>query len=286
MSEAIPDEEKLAIANHFLLSSPPGEIKEVLADVKVVLNPPTLLTDGHLKTVFRKYNIANAETVEWKGKPVVLSEYGALDAKHFLAGSGEVIEVDHVAQKASAPAEDAPKHAAGPLEATRSAVQAALDDYVNIQFAAGCATVSVFETKEGGLVAVICGQKSNPPNFWTGKWRSEWNFDPKAKSGSGKTKVHIHYFEAGNVQMEQTKEIPKTSLKVGGSDDKAFAEAVKGFVSEQEGMIQATTEEMYLSMSGETFKDMRRILPLTQTKLDWTGAQMKLAGAMGQSKGQ
>ncbi len=28
---SIPDEEKVAICTHFLLSSPPGEIKEVLA---------------------------------------------------------------------------------------------------------------------------------------------------------------------------------------------------------------------------------------------------------------
>lgn len=33
----------------YLLSSPPGEIKEVLSDVKVVLDPPSLLTDNVLK---------------------------------------------------------------------------------------------------------------------------------------------------------------------------------------------------------------------------------------------
>ena len=60
----IPDEEKLAIATHFLLSSPPHEVKEVLGDVKVVLNPPTLLTDGVLKGIFRKYNTQNFEVVE------------------------------------------------------------------------------------------------------------------------------------------------------------------------------------------------------------------------------
>ena len=64
MADQIPDEEKLAIATHFLLSSPPYEIKEVLADVKVVLNPPTLLTDGVLKGIFCKYNTQNFEVVE------------------------------------------------------------------------------------------------------------------------------------------------------------------------------------------------------------------------------
>jgi len=66
----IPDEEKLAIATHYLLSSPPAEVKEVLADVKVVLNPPTLLTDGVLKGIFRRYNTTNFEVVDADGTSV------------------------------------------------------------------------------------------------------------------------------------------------------------------------------------------------------------------------
>ena len=66
----IPDEEKLAIATHFLLSSPPAEVKEVLGDVKVVLNPPSLLTDGVLKGIFRKYNTQNFEVAESDAGPV------------------------------------------------------------------------------------------------------------------------------------------------------------------------------------------------------------------------
>jgi hypothetical protein len=53
------------------MSSPPHEAKEVLADVKVVLDPPTLLTDGVLKGIFRKYNLANFEVLECDGAPLV-----------------------------------------------------------------------------------------------------------------------------------------------------------------------------------------------------------------------
>lgn len=66
----IPAEEKVAIATHFLMSSPPHEVREVLADVKIVLNPPSLLTDGVLRGVFRKYNLQNFETIDVDGTPV------------------------------------------------------------------------------------------------------------------------------------------------------------------------------------------------------------------------
>jgi capping protein alpha len=279
----IPDSEKLAIATHYLLSSPPGEIKEVLADVKVVLNNNTILTDGVLKGVFRKYNTQNTEVLEGPdGKPFILSEYGELDAKHYLTGTGEVVVVDHVTLKATKAGADAPKPSPGPFEGARAAIYNALKEYVDAQFNEGTATCSAFETKDG-VVACICGVKTNLRNYWSGKWRSEWHFDPKGKTGSGKVRINIHYFEDGNVQMEQNKDIDKTGLSA--TDDKSFGEAAKAFVAKTENAIQDTLEEMYQNMSQETFKDMRRILPLTKTKMDWTGAQAKLATGMGKAKG-
>lgn len=256
---------------------------QVLADVKVVLDPPALLTDGVLKGVFRKYNTTNAEVLDGPdGKPFVVSEFGELDPKHYLTAAGEVVAVDHVNLKASKAGADAPKPVPGPFEGARAAIYAALRDYVDAQFAENTATCSAFETKDG-VVAVLSGHKTNLRNYWSGKWRSEWHFDPKAKTGSGKVRINIHYFEDGNVQMEQTKDVDKTGLT--GADDKSFAESARAFVQKVEGAIQETLEDMYQNMSQETFKEMRRILPLTKTKMDWTGAQAKLAGGMGKAKG-
>jgi capping protein alpha len=278
----IPDEEKLAIATHFLLSSPPAEVKEVLSDVKVVLNPPTLMTDGVLKGIFRKYNTQNFEVVDGEGTPVLLSEFGELDAKHYLTGRGEVFVVDHVAQKGTK-ATDGPTFTPGPMEATRDALQKVMEEYATTQFSDGSATVAVYE-KGSELVVLVSGSKANLRNYWSGKWRSEWHVDPKGKTVKGKVRILIHYFEDGNVQLDQNKDIDKAGVTAKGSDEKSFAEGVKSFISAQEGAIQETLEEMYQNMSVETFKDMRRILPIAKTKMDWTGAQMKLAGTMGKGK--
>jgi len=287
MAEPIPDEEKLALATHYLLSAPPAEIKEVLADVKVILDPPSLLTDGVLKSIFKKYNVQNFEQIEYGEGKVVVSEFGELDAKHFVTAKGEVVQVDHVTQKATAAGEGAPKYEPGPLKEQRVAVLDAMQDYCASQFTPGSAECNVHESKDGNsIVAVISGQKANLRNYWTGKWRSEWHFDVKAKQASGKVRINIHYFEDGNVQMEQSKDVPKSALSGKGADAKAYAEACVDFVAKNEGMIQDTLEEMFISMSVETFKDMRRVLPITKTKMDWSGASLKLASGMGKAKGQ
>jgi capping protein alpha len=41
-------------------------------------------------------------------------------------------------------------------------------------------------------------------------------------------------------------------------------------IQAEEHMIQSHLEDMYINMSEETFKEMRRVMPVTQTKMDWS----------------
>ena len=56
-----------------------------------------------------------------------------------------------------------------------------------------------------------------------------------------------------------------------------LAEGVAAVIKEQETAVQASLEEMYINMAQETFKDMRRILPISKQKMDWSGQEMALA---------
>jgi len=241
---------------------------------------------GVVKSVFKKYNVTNFEHIEYGDSKLVVSEYGELDGKHYVTPKGEVVLVDHFAQKATPAGEGAPKFEPGALESQRAAVLAAIQDYCQTQFTPGSTECNVHESKDGKeIIVVLCGQKANLRSYWTGKWRSEWHFDVKGKMATGKVRIVVHYFEDGNVQMEQSKDVAKAPLIPKGGDEKAFADACRDFVEKNEGMIQETLEEMFISMSVETFKDMRRVLPITKTKFDWTGASMKLASGMGKGKG-
>lgn len=191
--------------------------------------------------------------------------------------------VEHVTQKATKVTEGGPTYSPGPLEETRAAVQKAVEEYASSHFSDGCCAVNTYE-KDGEIIVCLSGSKANLRNYWSGKWRSEWHLDPKGKTASGKIKTAVHFFEDGNVQLDQNKDVPKSSLDIKGSDDKAFAEAVSEFIKKQENAVHDTLEEIYQNFSQETFKDMRRILPVSKTRMDWTGAQMRLASTMGKGK--
>ena len=60
--ETITDEERLQIAQHFLLSSPPCQFHEVLTDVKKIL-PDGLLTDPLAAGIARAHNVKTGRVI-------------------------------------------------------------------------------------------------------------------------------------------------------------------------------------------------------------------------------
>ena len=63
-------------------------------------------------------------------------------------------------------------------------------------------------------------------------------------------------------------------------DGRVVAEAVCAF----EAKMQGALENMYTNMGDETFKEMRRILPVTGSKYDWSGNAMRMALNRGKAK--
>lgn len=47
----------------------------------------------------------------------------------------------------------------------------------------------------------LVGNRYNPSNFWTGRWRSHYEIDLDAGTVKGEMMVNVHYYEQGNVQM-------------------------------------------------------------------------------------
>ena len=47
--------DKLKIASHFVMSSPTGQLKDVIADVKVIVNDPAVLTPQVISDLREKY---------------------------------------------------------------------------------------------------------------------------------------------------------------------------------------------------------------------------------------
>jgi hypothetical protein len=86
------------------------------------------------------------------------------------------------------------------------------------------ASVGVYAI-EGKINIAITGEKVNLKNFWSGKWTSNWNLTIDGSGGSatlsGDIKIHVHYFEDGNLQMQTNKAFPSVNI-IYNSDNTLF----------------------------------------------------------------
>ncbi|EEY62586.1 F-actin-capping protein subunit alpha, putative [Phytophthora infestans T30-4] len=220
--EEASDEEKLQIAQRFLLASPPGQVHEVLRDV-------AKLVPAH----------------------ILICEEGEVDAAHYVDPIGNrVLGFDRFQQQI------VPDDVAEIPE----------DKVTDFEKDRGSAGVYIVGTK---LVVNLCTERINLRNYWGGRWKSRWEVDLTANPAKikGNIQLHVHYFENGNLQLQNSKDIDEeiTVQRPGGLGD-----AILRVMKEAEDDLQSNLEDMYINMSEETFKEMRRVMPVTQTKMEWS----------------
>lgn len=275
MEEETSDEEKQAIIVQLLTSSPPGEISHVLADLKTICSDD-LLTQQVLTKAFHIFNVDNLQvmTTEEGDEHVIVSNKTEITPNEYMLPVNRIATVNHIKQTIQATTEGH-QVCETSLEEQRVAVDEHLAQYVKSQYVDNTATRSVC-LRESTLIILLSAEKLNLRNFWGGRWMSSFEYDFEKSTFSGKVKIRVHYFEDGNVQMKTEKCIEEEFLECPSTSEE-FGVMLVNRISKHESAIQSSLEEMYLNMSKETFKDMRRILPISKQRMDWSGAQMALA---------
>ncbi|RMX63413.1 hypothetical protein KXD40_006660 [Peronospora effusa] len=260
------DEEKLQIAQRFLLASPPGQVHEVLRDVAKLI-PAHVLPDAALRGALHAYNVKNCLPVDVPDADykILICEEGQVDAAHYIDPIGNrVLGFDHIKQQIVA-------------EDIAEIPESRITDFEKER---GIAGVYVVGTK---LVVNLCTERVNLRNFWGGRWKSRWEVDLTANPSivMGTIELHVHYFENGNLQLQSIKDVKEeiTVQRPGGLGD-----AILGVMKEAEDNLQTNLEDMYINMSEETFKEMRRVMPVTQTKMEWSLHAHRTAKDLGRSK--
>jgi len=267
--------ELIDIANNFLLSSPPGEFMEVVTDVRALLPNESMINESAPRT-FREYNTEQMVSVDSPGHQhkVLITKYGEVSDGEYLDPKGnQVISYDHIRQEVTGK-RSVSGELDSSLESLRAAFEKAAFDYVQQHYPHGTTTVY---GRDGKIIVCISSVKFNPSNYCNGRWRSVWTFQDGELVG--RFKIVVHYYEDGNVQLN-TDTTQKTTIAEGGSADKIADAAVKA-ITKVEQQFQQALDQSYTTMGDTTFKALRRALPITRSRIDWTKIKnFKLGGEM------
>jgi len=281
-------EERVQAVSQFLLQSPPGEINDVLNDVRMLVGDDESLEAGVLPAL-QQYNLEQFTVGEVPdaGHTSIVSAIAQIPGEEdrFLDPRSKTSFLfDHLSLEASDPQKYEPEDASEPF---RSALEASTLEYLSSHFNDG--TASVFATLNDAtrFIIQIVANKYNPVNFWSGRWRSEYIVDLHTRTITGRILVNVHYYEQGNVQLE-TKHNASIALpaSVTASTAGASSKKVLTLIADQERAYQESLGDTYHEMGEKTFKGLRRALPLTRQKLDWDKVLgYKLGAELSASKG-
>ncbi|KAI8333237.1 F-actin-capping protein subunit alpha [Blakeslea trispora] len=261
----VSTEDKVKIASDFLLLSPPGEVNDVFNDVRVLVDDDESLQEGILQAL-EQYNAEQHVTVRPSGleHDVVLSKHGKIEQDKFLdPRSKKTFKVDHM-RLTTSDLEDYTDETA--LESLRSNVEKECIAYIEDHFPNG--VCSVYATESEIAIAIV-DNKYNPNNFWNGRWLASWIYNTQSGELEGTTKVNVHYYEDGNVQLKADK---KASLHVDMKEDhEQLAKEIAKEISSFDKQYQSSMNDSYSDLAENTFKGLRRALPMTLIR--WTGTK-------------
>ncbi|KAK1832392.1 F-actin capping protein alpha subunit-domain-containing protein [Podospora conica] len=248
------------IVSSFVEGAPPGELADVIADIKnLTNNSPNLLRE--LAPAFERYNEEQFATVKLPGSSqlVIVSEHSALDdGRYFDVESSSSFAFDHATQKASAVQSYVLE---GPQADLVKSTLKALGPYVKEHYPNAAHGVYPIEN-DSRIAVVIVANKYSPNNFWNGRWRSLYLFDPSSGALEGSVKVDVHYYEDGNVRL-------LTNKPVNASVSSGTGAGIAKEISAQEKRYQEELNRSFTSLSEGAFKGLRRQLPVTRQKIEW-----------------
>ncbi|EKD15268.1 F-actin-capping protein subunit alpha [Drepanopeziza brunnea f. sp. 'multigermtubi' MB_m1] len=233
----------LATVSAFVEGAPPGEsllltsfkLADVIADIKALtIDTPSIVSQ--LGPAFEKYNEEQFATVKLPGS----SQHKASAVQSHVLESSQSDLVKSLSK--------------------------ALGSHVNEHYPN--ASYGVYPIESDSKIAIlVVANKYSPNNFWNGRWRSLYIFDPSSSSLSGTIKIDVHYYEDGNVRLLTTK-------PVSASIPSASAAAIVREITVAEKKYQEEVNKGFNNLSEGAFKGLRRQLPITRQKIEWD----KIAG--------
>eukprot|EP00326_Haptolina_ericina_P014157 CAMPEP_0181206190 /NCGR_PEP_ID=MMETSP1096-20121128/20901_1 /TAXON_ID=156174 ORGANISM="Chrysochromulina ericina, Strain CCMP281" /NCGR_SAMPLE_ID=MMETSP1096 /ASSEMBLY_ACC=CAM_ASM_000453 /LENGTH=290 /DNA_ID=CAMNT_0023297069 /DNA_START=96 /DNA_END=968 /DNA_ORIENTATION=- len=277
--DELTPEQKKTIAGNFVKMSPPAQQLKVVEDVRTLIGPD-LLSSATEERMLLELNKSQFGAVTLpSGGQVLITPHGELPDGFIDPTSKppQLLAVNHSKLTCTA------KPLSGPhlseLQAVakyRDPIDAAMRAHASEWLPS--AVVTTYGSSSPGVKITCCvaALASDLANYSAGRWWGEWTLTTGGGGVGllvGQIKCNIHYFEDGNVQLEDTGKY-QCELPMGDNIGEAFAKKVMEY--EQEWTTKM--EDIYRTLSEEVLQSLRRRLPITRTKFDWEKATVaKLA---------
>ncbi|KAJ1679828.1 F-actin-capping protein subunit alpha [Spiromyces aspiralis] len=266
-------EDKIAKASAFLLSSPPGEEDDVFNDVRGLINDDKALQANIVPILaqLNKDRFLCVDVPDMDSKTLITKYNQLEDDKYVDFNAGKVVIFDHLRGASSGLhtarvicTEDYQRESA--LGDLRSCLQKNMSEYIEDRYRDGVGAVFISQD-DSHIVICLLNNKFSPDNFWNGSWRSTWTLNPASGSLEGKVTVHIHYYEDGNVQQISEHSFQESVEPT--DEHAALSLAVIKKIRILEQQYHRSLNDYYSQIADKAFKEFRRVLPLTRSKIDW-----------------
>ncbi|KAL8690759.1 MAG: hypothetical protein Q9224_004331 [Gallowayella concinna] len=287
-----------AAVSAFVEGAPPGELADVIADVKkLTVNEPKLLES--ITPAFQKYNEEQLSTVKLPGSSsnVLISPYNRLgDGRYYDVETQKSFAFDHQTQRQKASDvqpyaldsehsdlmyESTPWPLPQPISHTQtstantttnnrsSSLLKSLSTHSTEHYPSATYTVCPTPSSPNTLALLLVSNKYSPSNFCNGRYRSAYLFTPSSASFTGTINVDVHYYEDGNVRLTTSKKVSEDLGLGEGKSAAVMAAEVLRMVAKVERGYQEELERGFARLSEGEFKGLRRQLPVTRQKVEW-----------------
>lgn len=119
------------------------------------------------------------------------------------------------------------------------------------------------------LVIKTFAERVDSVNLYAGSWVAQWNIDlqgdDQAQVG-GQVRIQSFCFEEGNIQLLSSRDF--AAVTVSGSDDVPLSKAIVDQINAFELELLSSLGEVF-DQIGDQLKSIRRVLPITRTKMEW-----------------
>lgn len=263
----VTDEDKVAAARTILVNTPLKEFQEVHKEVKTLLGKKALLDEamksipGHWET----FHAAIDTGKDAKQPYVLLSSAGKVGELEYacpISQTAYTVDLEKQVATDSRDLTSDEQKELGIEDELRVTLEKNMATYVQDHHE-GCGKYAVYKKGDDYIICVHADLE-NKGNFWTGTLTNtatlsggtDLKFD---------TKVQIHYWEDGNCQLNSSWD-GTAKVKPG----KALAVDVVKELTKHVNEYHNIVSKDFASMNSATLKLMRRILPFTKQKIQWS----------------